>query len=117
MPYRNPRESCRKVLGLLTVGRSVASLSADLQLAPSGPNRPRSRTRFHFGGAGRTAGRPSPDRQAGNRTDRPTLADHRPKSGVIDNVGTVAPLTVTDTHDTWIQENGNYVLSPLIQVR
>ena len=30
MPYRNPREFCRKVLGLLTVGRSVASLSADL---------------------------------------------------------------------------------------
>ena len=52
MPYRNPREFCRKVLGLLTVGRSVASLSADLGVSdqpiynwrPSGPNRPRSRT-------------------------------------------------------------------------
>ena len=30
MPYRYPPEFCRRVLDLLAVGRSVASLSADL---------------------------------------------------------------------------------------
>ena len=125
MPYRNPREFCRKALNMLAVGRSVASLSADLGVSDQTIYNWRRQDQIDHG---LEPGSTSVERAELRAVRRQIvkleteLTDQHwqimdQESGVIDNVGTVAPLTVTDTHDTWIQENGNYVLSPLIQVR
>ena len=78
MPYRNPPEFRRRVLDLLAVGRSVASLSADLGVSDQTIYNWRRQDRIDRGlQPGATSeeqaelmGRSPSDRRAGNRTGR-----------------------------------------------